>query len=222
MALRLPGELTRRGLIHVYETIPMSLQNRRWADVGHRSFQSASYGLGFAPVRHGHNYATALHDLSNAHRNSPGRHIVERCEPPLAQLLATTLLVEVDYDVRRFRFKIRRRIIERKVSIFTDAHKRRINGVFAYESSQSIALGLRVCGAAVDKVDCRQARHQFNKPLTQIPAETRRMVFIETDVLIEVKHRYPGPVDIAGRHKMAEGLKLAGARGENDISPGVV
>src|SRR6185312_9221561 len=62
-----------------------------------------------------------LQYLADRHRDRLARHVAQGIEPAFADLLLSRLFSEVYNDKRIFRCEIGRRLVEGKMSVFTDA-----------------------------------------------------------------------------------------------------
>ena len=91
------------------------------AEVGDRSLKSSLDRFGFPLIRNCIDDRGAFHDLFDAHGNCLFRDIVKCREPAFSELLLAADFIKRDYEICFLRFKVRRRIVECKVSVFADA-----------------------------------------------------------------------------------------------------
>ncbi|MHC4520745.1 MAG: hypothetical protein ACYTAS_19315 [Planctomycetota bacterium] len=67
--------------------------------------------------------------LPNTHGDGLAGDLLEPLEPPLAELLLSTLLIEVHHDVGFVRLEVSRWIIERQVPVLADTDTGDVNRV---------------------------------------------------------------------------------------------
>ena len=116
-------QLRRRRLVEVHRRRRMRLQNRRRRERRHLPFEAGVNRRGLARVRHDAEDRARLQNLAHRHRDRLRRHLVDRGEPAFAHLLAPARLVQLHDEVRALGDEVRRRIVEREMSVLADADK---------------------------------------------------------------------------------------------------
>src|SRR6266550_2264415 len=91
------------------------------------SLETALDRQSFPHVRHDTNNFLRLQNLTHRHGDGAARDFRNICEPSLANLLATAGFIELDDEIWIRRLEIRRRIVEREMTILPDTDKSDIN-----------------------------------------------------------------------------------------------
>ena len=156
-------------------------------------------------------------DLAHRHRDGLRRHLVDRGEPSLAHLLTPARLVQLHDEVWALGQEVCRRIVEGEMPVLADADKGDIDRGRPNRIAGRVGNRPRVV-LAVEQV-VRQDARRTDQPLEQIPAEARGMVHRETDVLVEVEHLHPRPVDPGRGHQRLEEFDLRRASRRDDARP---
>ena len=105
------------------------------------------------------------------------------------------------------------RIVEREVSIFTDAEKGEIERGGGKRTACLVADGAGI--VAREQVDAGDARRPEDV-LGEQPAESRRMLGRQAHVLVELKDFDACPVDAGKTHEVRLKLNLRGGGGDGD------
>ena len=116
-----------------------------------------------------------------------------------------------------FRFtQVRWRIVEGQVPILADADKGHINRLVLNQRADASTFLMRII-FAIQVMKRRQGDGQLaHKPLPQIQPKRRRMRDRQADVLVQVKHLHPRPVDPGRGHQRLEELELRRTSGRNE------
>src|SRR6185503_8099200 len=154
----------------------MLLQNRCRMHGIDGQRDGGSYCRRLSSVRRNAEDFATLEDLSDRHRNRLSWNRINVVEPTFTNLLLATSFVQINNNVRFFGNEIRRRIIEREMSIFTDTDKGDINCLWRYEPANTTTFCMNVIGLSVDEVEGARV-HAADDPLFQISPKTRGMGF---------------------------------------------
>ena len=124
--------------------------------------------------------------LADGHGDGPCGHVVERVEPPLARLLTSACVVELDEEVRTVGLEVGGGVVEREMPVLADPDERDVDGLLADAMSHLVADGLRVARIAGQEVHGAQG-HFRREALCEVLSEARRMVGGQSDVLVQVE-----------------------------------
>src|SRR5438477_2606779 len=196
---------------------PHDCRRRQWTDL---PFEACLYGIRLSCIRHETYNLFRLQDLPNAHRNSAFRHILKGWEPSCPQLLSPASFIQSDHNVRLFRFEISRWVIEREMAVLPDSNEGYIDGSRDQFPSDFANHFCRVF-LSMEQMVLRNARFP-NQSLLQKLAEARWMRLGQPDVLIQVEHLHPLPIDIRQRRKHFQKLKLRRPRSCDQSRPPVI
>src|SRR5439155_19842906 len=114
--------------IEVKRCSRMTGQDCSWRHRNDFSLEAELYRLRFPRIRNDSNDFFGLEDLAHRHGNGlPGNFRNVR-EPAFTHLLAAAGFIESDNEISVLRLEIRRRIVERQMTVFSDAGKSNIDG----------------------------------------------------------------------------------------------
>jgi hypothetical protein len=128
--------------------------------------------------------------------------------------LTPARLVQLNDEIWALGEEVCRGIVEGEMTVLADTDKGDIDWGRRNRSPGRVGNRPRVM-FAVEEVVSRDARRP-NQPLAQIPAEARRMLHRETDVLVEVEHLHPRPVDPWRGHQRLEKFDLRSTSRRDD------
>src|SRR5580692_12291671 len=101
----------------------MSTQNRCRGHGADIALKAGFHSLRFARVGHDRENVPSLENLTHRHGDRVLWHLRNIGEPSLAHLLLSARFIEIDDDVRFFRIKVSRRIVEGDMTVLADSKK---------------------------------------------------------------------------------------------------
>ncbi len=203
--------------VEVESGVGMFLEDGGWDERGNGSLDGVFDGGGLAMVRDGADDVFGLHDLADGHGDGSFGDIGQGVEPAFAELLATAGFIEMDDDVGFFGFEIGWGVIEREVSVFTDADEGDINGVFADDVVEAAAFLVPV-GVGIDVVEASEWEGELaDEALPEVEAEGSGVGDGDGDVFVEVEGGDEVPGDGVGFDELFEHLELRSAGGDDDV-----
>ena len=136
---------------------------------------------------------------------------------PLPHLLAAAGVIEVDnFDVEWI-VKVRNAgVVEREMTVLTDADTTQVEWKVAEESGIARAFLVEVFGISRQLVELTQTGRR-DEPFAEVTPKAGRMLGTDTDVLVEVKPDDARPIDVATLHQYLEERQLRVTGGEHGV-----
>ncbi len=195
----------------------MQLHERAGQHVRDGAFDGALHRLGLAGVGASADDGLRPENLLHRHRERVGGHVVARSEPTLADLLVAALVIERNNLVGALAVNVGRRIVEREVTVFTDADTSDVDRGDADKRFKTGDFSLGIGGFAVDLIEnLQRLRSLSDETLAHVAAEGRLVLDRNANILVEMEAGNLRPVDAGLLDERLEELELARAGGDDD------
>src|SRR5581483_9147870 len=149
------------------------------------------------------------------------RNVVQRRKPAFPELLLATRFIEIDDQVRLFRLKIRRRIVEREMAVLADTDEGDVDVFLPDQVPQPLAFTMRIF-LGIDVMKRRQRQRQFAvETLPEVFSERRAMRYRQADIFVKMKCRDLIPRDTRLLDQRLEHFKLRCTGRYDDRGPAV-